>query len=78
MNKELKTTLRFVFFIATPLCLVNSLIVSFGAIDFWQVWSTLFLRSYIITFPQAVLYVSAIKWFDKQKAKSKKISNNRH
>jgi hypothetical protein len=38
MNKDLKMTLRFVVLIATPLCLVNSLLFSFGLIDFWQEW----------------------------------------
>ncbi|MDY0090574.1 MAG: hypothetical protein RBR78_09435 [Flavobacteriaceae bacterium] len=67
MNKDLKITLRFVVLIATPLCLVNSLLFSFGLTDFWQEWLKRFLFNYAISFPQAVLYVTLIKWYDRRK-----------
>lgn len=67
MSKDLKTTLRFVVLIATPLCLVNSLIFSFGLTDFWMDWLKRFLLNYAISFPQAVLYVTLIKWYDRRK-----------
>lgn len=66
MNKELKQTLRFVVLIATPLCLVNSLFFSVGSVNFLSDWFSRFLLNYFITFPQAVLYVSTVKWFDKK------------
>lgn len=65
MSKELKITLRFVVLIATPLCLVNSLIFSWGSSDFGAEWLNRFLFNFVISFPQAIIYVSAIKWFDK-------------
>lgn len=71
MNKDLKMTLRFVVLIATPLCLVNSLLFSFGLTDFWQEWLKRFLLNYGISFPQAVLYVTLIKWYDKRKQLTK-------
>jgi len=67
MNKDLKMTLRFVVLIATPLCLVNSFIFSFGSVDFLSDWISRFGLNYIITFPQAIFYVSVVKWFDKRK-----------
>lgn len=67
MSKDLKMTFRFVILIATPLCLVNSFIFSFGSGSFWSDWLQRFLLNYAISFPQAVLYVSAIKWYDKRK-----------
>lgn len=67
MNKELKTTLRFVVLIATPLCFINGLIFSLGSQDLIETWFTRFMFTFLITFPQAVLYVSAVKWFDKKK-----------
>ena len=62
MNKEFKQTLRFVVLIATPLCFVNSLIFSGSYVDFVN----RFLLTYLITFPQAVLYVSIVKYLDKR------------
>lgn len=67
MNKELRITLRFVALIATPLCLINSFIFSFNAADFWGEWITRFATTFIITYPQAVLYASIIKWRDARK-----------
>ena len=67
MNKELKQTLRFVVLIATPLCLVNAFIFSIGSDDFLSSWFSRFGLNYLITFPQAVFYVSVVKWFDKRK-----------
>ncbi len=68
MNKELKQTFKFVFFIATPLCLINSLIFSFNSTNFLSEWFFRFLYNYIITFPQAVLYVSIVKKIDKNRS----------
>jgi hypothetical protein len=68
MSRDLKMTLRFVVLIATPLCLVNSLVFSFGSVDFLADWFGRFTQNYVITFPQAVLYVSAIKWYDRRKS----------
>lgn len=66
MKKELKSTLRFVLLIATPLCLVNGLIFSLNSQDLIQSWFSRFGITFLVTFPQAVLYVSAVKWFDKR------------
>ena len=64
MLQNIKPTLRFVALVATPLCLVNSFIFSLGAQDlFLGVWSK-FTQSYLLSFPQALLYVSLIKHFD--------------
>ncbi|SHF19558.1 hypothetical protein SAMN05444274_1044 [Mariniphaga anaerophila] len=67
MSKDFKMTLRFVVLIATPLCLVNSLIVSFGSSDFLFDLFSRFGFNYAVTFPQAIFYVSVVKWFDKKK-----------
>lgn len=67
MNKELKATLRFVALIATPLCFINGLIFSLGSQDLIQTWFNRFVFTFLVTFPQAVLYVSAVRWFDKRK-----------
>ena len=67
MNKELKRTLRFVSLIAIPLCFVNSLVLSFIPQGFLSGWSARFLFSLLLTFPQAVFYVSLVKWFDKKR-----------
>lgn len=67
-------TLRFVVLIATPLCLVNSLIFSFGSADFLMGWFNRFLLNYAISFPQAILYVTLIKWYDRRK-QLKKVSD---
>lgn len=64
MKKELIETLRFVALIATPLCFVNGLIFSLGSQDLIQTWFSRFGFTFLVTFPQAVLYVSAVKWFD--------------
>jgi len=69
--KEFKTTLRFVFFIATPLSLVNSCLTNWNATDFLLAWTCGFLWIYPISFLQAVSYVSIIKWYDKRKSTSK-------
>jgi hypothetical protein len=66
MKKELKATLRFVMLIATPLCLVNGLIFSLSSQDLIQTWFSRFCITFLVTFPQAVLYVSIVKWFDKR------------
>lgn len=66
MNKEFKATLRFVALIATPLCLINGLIFSVGSQDLIATWLRQFGFSLLITFPQAVVYVSIAKWFDKK------------
>ena len=79
MNTELKQTLQFVFFIATPLfffiatplCLVNSFITS-DKFNLWNDWGLKFLTSYAISFPQAVLYVSLVKWYKRRKCKINK------
>lgn len=67
MNKELKATLRFVALIATPLCFIDGLIFSLGSQDLIQTWFSRFVFTFLVTFPQTVLYVSAVKWFDKRK-----------
>ncbi len=67
MNKDLKSTLRLVCFIATPMCLVNSFIFSFNQPNFLIEWLKQFLTMYIISFPQAILYVSLIKKYDSRK-----------
>ena len=67
MKKELKETLRFVALIATPLCFVNGLIFNLGSQDLIQTWFSRFLLTFLVTFPQAVLYVSAVKWYNKRK-----------
>ncbi|MBP1841570.1 hypothetical protein J2Z57_003498 [Formosa algae] len=66
MKNELKSTLRFVVLIATPLCLVNGLIFSLGSQDLIQAWFSRFGFTFLVTFPQAVFYVSVVKWFDKR------------
>jgi len=66
-SKILFQTLRFVILVATPLCFFNSLIFSYKSVDFLSVWLNRFLLNYIITFPQAVVYVSLVKWFDSRK-----------
>lgn len=60
-------TLRFVILIATPLCLVNSLLFSLGLVDFWEEWAKRFLLNYTISFPQAILYVTLVKWYNRRK-----------
>ncbi len=67
MRKELKSTFRFVSLIAIPLCLVNSLILSFIPSDFMSSYISRFFFSLLITFPQAILYVSLVKKFDNRK-----------
>ena len=67
MKKELIETLRFVTLIATPLCFVNGLIFSLGSQDLIQTLFSRFLLTFLVTFPQAVLYVSAVKWYNKRK-----------
>lgn len=67
MSNEFKQTLRFVALIATPLCLVNSFVFSTGADNFLSEWFYRFLLNYIITFPQAIFYVSIVKRFEKRK-----------
>jgi hypothetical protein len=67
MKEELKSTLRFVLLIATPLCFVNGLIFSLGSQDLMQSWFNRFGITFLVTFPQAVFYVSFVKWFDKRK-----------
>ncbi len=64
MNNNLKQTLRFVSLIATPLCLTNSIIFSLESSSFWFEMINRFLLNFLITFPQAVLYVSIVKWYD--------------
>ncbi|MBN3661706.1 MAG: DUF2798 domain-containing protein [Ornithobacterium rhinotracheale] len=68
MNRELKQTFRFVFFIATPLCLVNSFIFSFGKSSFLHEWLYRFIVNYSLTFPQAICYVSIIRWINGKKS----------
>lgn len=63
-RKNLFPTLRFVSMVAIPLCLVNSLIFSFGSEPFFVVWLKRFCVNLLITFPQAVIYVSLVKKFD--------------
>lgn len=65
-------TLRFVVLIATPLCLVNSLIFSFGSGNTLMDWLNRFLLNYAFSFPQAVLYVTLIKRYDRKKELKKK------
>lgn len=65
--KSLKPTLRFVALVATPLCLVNSFIASYESADFLTQWINNFASSYLTTYPQAVVYVSLIKWFDSKR-----------
>ncbi|EJF10452.1 MULTISPECIES: hypothetical protein [Pontibacter] len=65
--RHLKPTLRFVALVATPLCLVNSFIASQDSVNFFADWATRFTYSFLITFPQAVVYVSLIKWFDSRR-----------
>lgn len=59
--KEFKQTLIFVFFIATPLCMVNSLI--FNA----ENWLKSFFAAYVASVPQAIIYVTIIKKVMKNK-----------
>ena len=69
MPKELKITLQFVAKIAIPLCLVNSIIMGYVPghllVDAWK----RFAIGLLITFPQAVLYVSIVKWYQRSKEK---------
>lgn len=67
MSKELKQTLRFVSMIAIPLCFVNSLISGFVPTSFISDWTSRFIFSLGITFPQAVFYVSIVKRLDKKR-----------
>lgn len=71
MNKELQRTLRFVSLIAIPLCFVNSMVLTFIPPNFLFDWSTRFFINLVLTFPQAVLYVSLIKWYNKSKDRPK-------
>ena len=64
MLQNIKPTLRFVALVATPLCLVNSFIFSLGAQDLLMQILNKFTQSYLLSFPQALLYVSLIKHFD--------------
>ena len=66
MRKELKATVQFVSMIAIPLCFVNSLILSVTPTGFISDWFGRFFFSLLITFPQAVLYVSIVKRFSKR------------
>lgn len=66
MRKELKITLRFVSLIAIPLCLVNSFIINIIPSSFFSDWLSRFFISLIITFPQAVVYVSIVKRFNRK------------
>jgi len=70
-KKELKASLRFVFFIATPLSLVNSCFVNWNATDFLSAWMNGFMWIYPISFVQAMTYVSCIKWYDRRKLAQK-------
>ncbi|WP_299991480.1 hypothetical protein [uncultured Pontibacter sp.] len=65
--KNLKPTLRFVALVATPLCLVNSFIATQESINFYADWASRFTYGFLITYPQAVVYVSLIKWFDRKR-----------
>jgi hypothetical protein len=65
--KNLKLTLRFVAFVATPLCLVNSFIATTESVDFFASWAGRFFSNFLTTYPQAVVYVSLIKWFDSRR-----------
>jgi hypothetical protein len=51
--------------------LVNSFITS-DKLNLWSDWSVKFLTSYAISFPQAVLYVSLVKWYKRRKYKINK------
>lgn len=66
MKKELKSTLKFLMLIATPLCFVNGLVFSLDSQNLIQTWFSRFCFSFLVTFPQAVLYVSIVKWLDKR------------
>ena len=65
--KNLKPTLRFVALVATPLCLVNSFLATQDSLYFYTDWATKFTTNFLITYPQAVVYVSLIKWFDSKR-----------
>lgn len=65
--KHLRPTLRFVALVATPLCLVNSFIAAQDSVNFYTEWATRFTYSFLITYPQAVVYVSLVKWFDRKR-----------
>lgn len=65
--KHLKPTLRFVALVATPLCLVNSFLAVQGSVDFYTAWADKFITGFLITYPQAVVYVSIIKWVDSRR-----------
>jgi len=67
MIKELRITLRFVSLIAIPLCFVNSFIIDIIPSNFISGWLSRFFFSLFITFPQAVVYVSIVKWLDRKK-----------
>ncbi|WP_034256940.1 hypothetical protein [Adhaeribacter aquaticus] len=65
--KNGKATLRFVALVATPLCIVNSFIATSDSPNLLSDWIARFTISFLITYPQAVIYVSLIKWFDSKK-----------
>lgn len=68
----MKATLRFVVLVATPLCLVNSSLFSLEADHFLLTFINSFTVNYLITFPQAVIYVSLVKWFDHRRKVERK------
>lgn len=65
--KDFKKTIRFVILIATPLCLVNSFIFSYESNNIFEEWTKRFLTFFSLSFPQAVIYVSLIKLYDRRK-----------
>ncbi|WP_266204579.1 hypothetical protein [Pontibacter kalidii] len=65
--RNLKPTLRFVALVATPLSLINSFVGTYGSADFLAQWANRFAFSLIIIYPQAVVYVSLIKWYDSKR-----------
>ncbi len=69
--KSLWSTTRFVLKIATPLSLVNSMIHNFNATPFFSEWMKAFALNFMITLPQAVLYVSLVKWWAQRKESKK-------
>ena len=66
-RKNLLPTLRFVSMVAIPLCVVNSLIFSLDTDAFFAIWLKRFCVNLILTFPQAVLYVSLVNKYDNRK-----------
>jgi len=76
INKNFKASLRFVFFIATPLSLVNTCIANWNSTDFFLTWMSGFLWIYPISFTQAICYVSLIKWYDRRKLAKKQQINS--